>query len=55
MKASEPPKRDADVTKLFYAGASYRAIAQAVGLRSHVRVAQIVERELRGPLGIGAN
>src|ERR1700733_14580655 len=46
MKASERTKRDADVMRMFFAGASYRAIAQAVGLRSHVRVAQIVEREL---------
>lgn len=46
MKASERAKRDAQVMGLFYAGVSYRGIAQAVGLKSKSTVGQIVEREL---------
>lgn len=46
MKASDRQRRDAQVMQLFYAGASYRAIAEAVGLRSKSTVGQIVERQL---------
>lgn len=46
MKAADRERRDQQVLQLFYAGASYRAIAQAVGLRSKSTVGQIVEREL---------
>jgi hypothetical protein len=46
MKAADRELRDARVMQLFYAGASYRSIAEAVGLRSKSTVGQIVERAL---------
>jgi hypothetical protein len=46
MKAADRELRDARVMQLFYAGASYRSIAEAVGLRSKSTVGQIVERSL---------
>jgi hypothetical protein len=46
MKAADRQLRDARVMQLFYAGESYRAIAEAVGLRSKSTVGQIVERAL---------
>lgn len=46
MKAAERAARDADVLRLFMAGASYRTIARAVNLRSHSQVHEIVQREL---------
>jgi hypothetical protein len=46
MKRAEREIRDARVMELFYGGASYRSIAEAVGLRSHVSVGNIVQREL---------
>lgn len=46
MKAAERAERDATVLRLFVAGASYRQIAAAVGLRSHSQVHDIVQREL---------
>jgi Homeodomain-like domain len=46
MKAAERELRDARVMQMFYAGASYREIAEAVGLRSKSTVGQIVQRAL---------
>lgn len=46
MKAAEREARDADVLRLFVAGATYRQIAAAVGLRSVSRVQGIVQHEL---------
>jgi hypothetical protein len=46
MKAAERELRDARVLELFYAGESYREIAEAVGLRSKTSVGNIVERAL---------
>jgi hypothetical protein len=44
MKAAQRERRDAQVLQLFLAGASYRAIAEAVGLGSKSTVGRIVER-----------
>jgi hypothetical protein len=46
MKVAERELRDAQVLELFYAGESYRAIAEAVGLRSKTSVGNIVEKAL---------
>jgi hypothetical protein len=46
MKAADRELRDARAMQLFYEGASYRSIAEAVGLRSKSTVGQIVERGL---------
>ena len=45
MKAADRERRDAQVVQLFLAGASYRSIAGAVGLRSPQSVGNIVQRE----------
>ncbi|WP_322859251.1 hypothetical protein U8D42_03250 [Mycobacterium europaeum] len=49
MKAADRERRDAQVVRLFLGGASYRSIAAAVGLRSHVSVGNIVQRVFAGP------
>lgn len=46
MKAAEREGRDARVVELFLSGESYRAIAEAVGLRSKTSVGNIVERQM---------
>jgi hypothetical protein len=46
VKAAERAKRDAQIMKLFYAGASYRQISEAVGLRSPQSIANVVQREM---------
>lgn len=46
LKAAERELRDARVLELFYAGASYRAIAEEVGLRSKSSVGLILQRQL---------
>jgi hypothetical protein len=46
MKAVDRERRDAQVVHLFLGGASYRAIAGAVGLRSPQSVGNIVQRAL---------
>ena len=48
MKAVDRERRDVQVVRLFLGGASYRAIAGAVGLRSPQSVGNIVARALAG-------
>jgi hypothetical protein len=47
MRGEERRGRDERVLRLFLLGASYRAIARSVGLRSPQSVCNIVRRELR--------
>lgn len=46
LSAAERIKRDARILDLFLAGANYRQIAAAVGLKSHSSVHRIIEREI---------
>ena len=46
MKAAERAERDQKILQLFLAGATYRAIGAAVGLRSTHSVHHVVQREL---------
>jgi hypothetical protein len=46
LARTEREQRDQRVMRLFVAGASYRQIGQAVGLRSVSGVHRIVQREL---------
>ena len=46
MKAAERAERDQKILQLFLAGATYRAIGAAVGLRSSQSVHHVVQREL---------
>lgn len=46
MKAEQRAERDRQVLQLFVAGATYRQIAAAVGLRSPQSVDHIVKREM---------
>lgn len=46
MKAEERAERDAKALQLFIAGASYRQIGAAIGLRSPASVDRIIKREL---------
>lgn len=46
MKAAERAERDQKILQLFLAGATYRQIGAAVGLRSTQSVHHVVQREL---------
>ncbi len=47
MTAEQRAKRDIRVLDMFLAGATYRQIATAVGLKSHSAVHNIITRELQ--------
>lgn len=46
MKADERAERDAKALQLFIAGATYRQIGAAIGLRSSASVDRIIKKEL---------